>query len=288
MEPRRGRIDEIGDLAAMDLVAFNDSVNPWANQFITGGFKPGARHFRATIEKWGFAGLHTVADVGSGYGRWTMFLGEVSDNVFGYERNEAAVELSRKLARYFELPNLRFEAADVTKIPLEDNSVDGVWCNNGLHLFPRAKCLTEIRRILKPGGLLFLGQYSGLGTTLEKFFEGYPKGGLGDHLTKFALGSMKEAHSSETNGFTYCAPESIGRVLGAFGFELSTEPPLETQMRPGKQNIPASDKFLEEMRDIPAFAQRLEEDEALREAFAQHPEIAYRYPANCYLRAVRR
>jgi SAM-dependent methyltransferase len=285
MRKRKGRIDEIADLSTMDLVAFNDGINPWNNPFITGGFKPGANYFRSTVEKWGFKGLRSVADVGSGYGRWTIFLGEVNTKVCGYERNASGVELSRKLAKYFELSNVSFETADVAKLPIKENSVDGVWCNNGLHLFPRADFLTEIRRILKPGKPLFLGQYSGLGAMLEKFFEGYAKGGLDDFLAKFALGSIKNGDSPDANGFTYCSPESIGNVLKEFGFELSVEHPIEPQMRGGTKT---SDWFAEGMSDIPALVRRIEEEEAFRTEFASHPEIAGRYPSNVSLLAIKR
>jgi len=285
MTERKGRIDEIKDLSSMDLIAFNDSINPWANKFVTGGFKSGASYYRNVVEKWGFTGLPNVADVGSGYGRWAVFLGEVNGQVCGYERNAGAVELSRKLAEYFELPNVSFEVAEVTKIPAEQNSCDAVWCFNGLHLFPRADCLAEIRRILKPGKPLFLGHYSGLGTVLEKFFEGYRNGGMGDFLTKFALGSIKAADAVDANNFTYCSPDGIGKVLEAHGFELSNEHPIEPQMRARAQS---SDRFADEMRDISALAQRLEEDEAFRNEFVRYPEIANRYPVNMNVLAIKR
>lgn len=285
MPKRKGRIDEIEDLSSMDLVAFNGSVNPWGNPFITGGFKSGATYYRKVVEKWGFTGFRSVADVGSGYGRWAMFLGEVNTKVCGYERNAGAVELSRKLAEYFELPNVHFEVAEVTKVPVKDGSCDAVWCFNGLHLFPRADCLTEIHRILKPGKPVFLGAYNGLGAMLEKFFEGYRNGGMGDFLTKFALGSIKAGDAADANGFTYCSQEAIGKVLDAFGFELSIDHPIEPQMRGGAQT---SDMFADEMRDIPAFVQRLEEDEAFRTEFVRHPEIANRYPVNMNLLAIKR
>lgn len=285
MKKRRGRIDQIEDLPSMDLVAFNGGVNPWNNPFITGGFKPGAHYFRALIEKWGFTGFRNVADVGSGYGRWSVFLGEVNSKVRGYERSAGGVELSRKLAKHFGLPNVSFEVADVVKLPVKDNSLDAVWCNNGPQFFRRSDFLTEIRRVLKPGKPLFLGQYSGLATVLEKFFEGYKKGGMDDFLTKFALGSIRSGDLADANGFTYCSPGSIGDVLAAAGFELSLDHPMESQMRAGAQS---SDIYTEEMKDIPAFAERLAEDEDFRTEFVQHPEVMNRYPTNVNLLAVKR
>jgi SAM-dependent methyltransferase len=285
MRKRKGRIDEIQDLGSLDLIAFNGAVNPWGNQFITGGFKPGAAYFRSMVEKWGFTGYRSVADIGSGYGRWTMFLGEVNTKVRGYERNAGAVELSSKLAEHFGLPNVRFEAADVTNLPAKDNSFDAIWCFNGLHLFPRADCLTEVRRVLKPGRPMFLGAYNGMGAMLEKFFEGYRNGGMGDFLTKYALGSIKDGNVAAANNFTCCHEEGIGGVLKEFGFELSDEHPIQSQRRGGVQ---ASQMFTDEMRDIPAFVQRLEEDEAFRTEFVRHPEVAIRYPVNVNVLAIKR
>jgi len=272
----------------MDLVAFNGGVNPWGNPFITAGFKPGAQHHRGLVEKWGFTDFGKVADVGSGYGRWSFFLGEVNDTVCGYERNVGAVQLSCKLAKYFELPNVDFKVADVTKIPAEDEFFDAVWCNNGLHLFPRANFLKEVHRILKPGGPLFLGQYIGLGTALTNFFEGYRKGGLGDHLTRFALDTMKEADVADSNGLTYCSRQGTLSALEACGFKLSSEHPPEPQMRPGSLGTEEQNLFERELADVRALALRIEDDQAFREEFARHPEIAKRYPVNINLLAIKR
>jgi ubiquinone/menaquinone biosynthesis C-methylase UbiE len=283
MRKYKGRIDEIEDLSSMDLVAFHGS-NPWANQFITGGFKAGPKYYRTYVEKWGFTDLDNVADIGSGYGRWAVFLGEVNGKVTGYERNAEAVALSNKLAEHFALPDVRFETAEVTKIPAPDESVDAAWCFNGLHLFPRADCLKEAHRILKPGAPIFFGAYNALGGVLDKFFEGYARGGMADYVTKFALRSLKETALPEANGGTCADAESIGAVLRHHGFELSHDHPIDAQMRPKAVQSPL---YADELKDVPALAARLETDEAFREEFAKHPEIAQGYPVNLNFLAVR-
>lgn len=51
--------------------------------------------------------------------------------------------------------NLRFEVADAMALPYEDNSFDAVLIANALHIVPDPeKVLSEIDRVLKPGGLL--------------------------------------------------------------------------------------------------------------------------------------
>ena len=52
-------------------------------------------------------------------------------------------------------PNLRFEVADATALPYGDVSFDAVLISNALHIIPEPeKALSEIDRVLRPGGLL--------------------------------------------------------------------------------------------------------------------------------------
>jgi len=52
-------------------------------------------------------------------------------------------------------PNLRFEIADAMALPYDDDSFDVVLIANALHIVPDPeKALSEIDRVLKPGGIL--------------------------------------------------------------------------------------------------------------------------------------
>jgi len=51
--------------------------------------------------------------------------------------------------------NLTFEVADATALPYQDNSFDVVLIANALHIMPSPEtALREIRRVLRPGGIL--------------------------------------------------------------------------------------------------------------------------------------
>ena len=51
--------------------------------------------------------------------------------------------------------NLTFEVADATALPYADNSFDAVLIANALHVMPQPeKALSEIDRVLRPGGVL--------------------------------------------------------------------------------------------------------------------------------------
>ncbi len=280
---RRGCVDEHGDLRDFDVIAFNGGVNPYGNAFAEGGFKGGAAHFRDVVSQWGFVDCGRVADVGAGYGRWSVFLAEVNDFVCGFEWNEAAVKLASKLCDHFGLDNANFEVADITALKVEPSQFDGVWCYNTMQFVDRHKTLSEIHRILKPGGALFLGVYNGAGRVLEKFFQGYHAGGLTHQATRFALRGLKEGPMYDGKG-NYASPEVIGEVLKRYGFMLSPQHEIEIEMS-RKDSKPSP--FDEDMRDLQKLASRLESDEQFAAEFAKHPEVATLYPINLHFRAVK-
>lgn len=54
---------------------------------------------------------------------------------------------------------LALRAGSATRIPLPDCSADVVLCHQVLHhLIPQADALAEVRRVLRPGGLLLLSE----------------------------------------------------------------------------------------------------------------------------------
>lgn len=73
--------------------------------------------------------------------------------------------------------NLRFEVADATALPYEDNSFDVVLIANALHVMPNPeKALEEIRRVLREGGLLIAPNYiEHKETATSRFWSGILK-----------------------------------------------------------------------------------------------------------------
>ena len=96
--------------------------------------------------------------------------GLIAKNVASEAREMIATDFAEKMlqqAAKGSLPgNLSFRQADATDIPFDDRSFDVVIISNALHIIPHPqKVLSEIRRVLKPEGLLiapnFLGHRAG-------------------------------------------------------------------------------------------------------------------------------
>ena len=94
-----------------------------------------------------------VLDLGCGAGRFVAALRDAGADPVGVELADAALERAR---RNVEGADLRALGADGA-IPLEDASVDLVWCSEVLeHVPDTAALLSEARRVLRTGGRLLL------------------------------------------------------------------------------------------------------------------------------------
>jgi ubiquinone/menaquinone biosynthesis C-methylase UbiE len=96
-----------------------------------------------------------VVDIGCGPGRDTSILSKNNCKVLGLDLSEGLINEAKK--RY---PKINFILADMTNVPLENCSVDGVWANASLlhlpHLDQVRTTLGEFSRILKKGGIAFI------------------------------------------------------------------------------------------------------------------------------------
>ena len=93
----------------------------------------------------------TVLDLAAGTGKLTRLLLPSGANVVAVEPlPEMRAELERRVPRVATL------AGTAERIPLTDSYVDGVTVASAFHWFDAERSLTEIHRVLKPGGGLAL------------------------------------------------------------------------------------------------------------------------------------
>ncbi len=98
-----------------------------------------------------------LLDAGCGPGSITIGLAEAvaTGEVIGVDRNDAAIDAARALAAQRGCANVRFEVASAYALPYEDGAFDAAFVHALLqHLGEPVRALTEIRRVLKPGGVI--------------------------------------------------------------------------------------------------------------------------------------
>lgn len=101
------------------------------------------------------AGKH-VLEVGSGRGGGAAHVAGALKplSYVGLDLAQSAVDLANKIHK---VPNLQFIQGSAESIPLEDNTIDVVLNVESCHAYGSVdKFLSEVKRVLKPGGYLLL------------------------------------------------------------------------------------------------------------------------------------
>ena len=81
---------------------------------------------------------------------------ELSEYVNFWEATDFSEKMIAEAKKQSYISKLHFSVQDATSLPYADKSFDIVIIANALHIMPEPeKAMAEIRRVLKPGGLLF-------------------------------------------------------------------------------------------------------------------------------------
>jgi len=93
----------------------------------------------------------TVVDLGAGTGKFTRLLALTGAEVIAVE---PVAEMRERLAEL--LPGISVTAGTAERTGLPDGSADAVVAAQSWHWFQEAEALTEVERLLRPGGTLAL------------------------------------------------------------------------------------------------------------------------------------
>jgi ubiquinone/menaquinone biosynthesis C-methylase UbiE len=107
-------------------------------------------------------GMH-ILDGGCGAGGTTLGLAEAVQpgEVVGVDIAEEPVQAGRATATNLGLTNVRFEQADLLRLPFEDDSFDAAYLSHVLeHVQDPTAVLRELYRVVKPGGMVGVHDHS--------------------------------------------------------------------------------------------------------------------------------
>jgi SAM-dependent methyltransferase len=134
-------------------------------------------------------GARTVLDLGCGQGEFTAALAEAGVTATGAEVSARAVERARRRHPELEFVQVPIEGP----LPFADSGYEVVWAGEVIeHVADTARWLSEVRRVLRPGGRLILttpshGRLRLLAGGIERFSEP-----LGDHLHLYTARSLSD------------------------------------------------------------------------------------------------
>jgi len=96
-----------------------------------------------------------ILDVACGTGKSTEPLTNLGVKVFGVDHDPQMIQEAKEQAQLRNL-NIDYVVANAEQLPFPDNYFNVVTVGTAFHFFVNETAMTEIKRILKPGGLLFV------------------------------------------------------------------------------------------------------------------------------------
>ncbi len=100
-------------------------------------------------------GSKTILDVGCGTGKSTEPLLSTGLKVIGCDHDELMISEAKKQAEQ-KVFNIEYVVSEVEHLPFPDESFDVVTVGTAFHFFVNDQAMSEIKRVLKPNGLLFV------------------------------------------------------------------------------------------------------------------------------------
>jgi ubiquinone/menaquinone biosynthesis C-methylase UbiE len=175
-----------------------------------------------------------LLDAGCGPGTITLGLARrvAPGQVIGIDIEDSQFAGSQEQAKRESL-NVEFRKADICQLPFEDESFDAVFSHAVLqHLRDPLAALAELRRVLKPGGVIGIGALDMGGILIDAESEGPAQGlaayiadrakGEGDPYVGRKLARLLRKASFKVEQMTPCY-EDITEVLRKIGPSLGTQ-----------------------------------------------------------------
>lgn len=126
----------------------------WSKFYRLGPFGRELRRIqRMALERLRVVPGQVVLDLGCGPGDGAAMLASAGAIAIGLDYSQGMLETARKEPRLAG----KLSRGDAGRLPFKDASFDKLVCTNSFHHYPdHFKALCEMRRVLKPGGLMVL------------------------------------------------------------------------------------------------------------------------------------
>lgn len=219
-----------------------------------------------------------LLDCGCGPGSITVGLARAvaPGQAVGIDLDPRRIELTQAYAAEQDVPNLRFETANIYTLPFPDDSFDAVFTTSVvMYLRDPLAALREMHRVLKPGGVVGIREpdhegilYAPFDPLLTRFIE------LFDALVKHKGGNP--AIGKQLGGLARQA--GLVDVRATATFEVFSTPEARRQWGGALGGMVREENFIQQFVELGAERAELEQIGQAWMAWIEHPDGFYADP----------
>jgi ubiquinone/menaquinone biosynthesis C-methylase UbiE len=126
-------------------------------------------YYSSRVEQVQFTGKENILDAACGMGQWSIALAKKNKFVEGIDLNGGRIEVAKSIAKDNGVQNVNFQVGSIDNLPYSDNTFDVVFCYGSFMFTDMPKTLKEFKRVLKPGGHIYVNA-NGFGWYLHLIF----------------------------------------------------------------------------------------------------------------------
>lgn len=197
------------------LLLLNEIFNPYSIPFLKKYIKPGAK----------------VLEVGCGIGLMSQEIAKIvgeKGHILGTDLSEDQLLIARELVSSHDMKRLHFQKASAYDLSDVGNNYDVVYVRFlFIHLEDVIKALDQIKRVLKPGGVLIVEELAGNNTIASD-----PKDSRLDYVRK--TDNLQE----ELQNSNFAIATSLWATLEKNGFKVMDDQKIHPQLdTPSKRRV---------------------------------------------------
>lgn len=120
------------------------------------GFYKNLDFYKKRLSMIGFERLPKVLDAGSGIGQWSVALSYLNKYVEAIDISTQRVKFASSMAQISHVENCSFQVGSLESLPYDNETFDGIFCFGVFMFTDTERTLQEFKRVLKPGGKMYL------------------------------------------------------------------------------------------------------------------------------------
>lgn len=176
-----------------DMAWFDENLRPllpqYSRDFASIEYGRGIDTYIKRLERIGLDRVGAVLDAGGGIANWSIPLALLNQQTEVVDISSERLLVGRMMADRMQIKNINFRYASIDALPHADATFNAVLCYSVIMFTDIKKTLGEFRRVLKPGGRLYIM------TDLWRWYagQGVPATGKVRHFAGLAYSRLRRS-----------------------------------------------------------------------------------------------